>query len=245
MPWNESVRNGLDHAPARPSPPSRRSPRLRRGRQLFRIARRSAVSYSCLPPSAVGSSGRATARHSPQFAHFSGEPNAPLAAYLVDGCSLVMDGDWDVIGSSVTTVVMGDAEMAAEFAAGSADAVRAVYQAYGRLVYSVAFKVLGDATLAEDATQQAFLQAWRAAPSYDPARALGPWLATIARRTAIDVYRHTRRHEAHNGLESAEATLVSHPPSLDQLYEIWEVRRAIDSLPAEDQEVIRLQHYAG
>ena len=156
-----------------------------------------------------------------------------------------MDGDWDVIGSSVTTVVMGDAEMAAEFAAGSADAVRAVYQAYGRLVYSVAFKVLGDANLAEDATQQAFLQAWRAAPAYDPARALGPWLATIARRAAIDVYRRSRRHETHSDLESAEATLVSHPPSLDQLYEMWEVRRAVDSLPAEDREVVRLQHFAG
>lgn len=142
-------------------------------------------------------------------------------------------------------MVVGDAEMAAEFAAGNADAVRAVYRTYGRLVYSVAFKVLGDATLAEDATQQTFLQAWRAAPSYDPSRALGPWLAAIARRAAIDVYRHSRRHESHAGLESVDATLVTHPPSLDELYEIWEVRRAVDSLPTEDQEVIRLQHFAG
>lgn len=150
-----------------------------------------------------------------------------------------------MVRSTVTTVVMGDAEMAAEFAAGSSDAVRAVYQTYGRLVYSVAFKVLGDASLAEDATQQAFLQAWRAAPGYDPSRALGPWLATIARRAAIDVYRQSRRHETHSDLDAAEATLVSHPPSLDELYEMWEVRRAVDSLPAEDQEVVRLQHFAG
>jgi RNA polymerase sigma factor (sigma-70 family) len=150
-----------------------------------------------------------------------------------------------VIQSSVASVVMGDAEIAAEFAAGSADAVRAVYQTYGRLVYSVAYKVLGDATLAEDATQQAFLQAWRAAPDFDPSRALGPWLATIARRAAIDVYRHSRRHDTHSDLDSAEAILVSHPPSLDELYEMWEVRRAVDSLPAEDQEVVRLQHFAG
>jgi RNA polymerase sigma-70 factor (ECF subfamily) len=180
-----------------------------------------------------------------RFVHFSREPNWPGAPYLLGGPEWAAVRDGDVIRSSVTKVVVGDAEMAAEFAAGSADAVRAVYQTYGRLVYSVAFKVLGDASLAEDATQQAFLQAWRAAPSYDPTRALGPWLATIARRAAIDVYRNTRRHETHSGLESAEATLVSHPPSLDELYEIWEVRRAVDSLPADDQEVIRLQHFAG
>jgi RNA polymerase sigma-70 factor (ECF subfamily) len=150
----------------------------------------------------------------------------------------------DVTPSSVTTVEGADAELAAEFAAGNGDAVRDVYQTYGRLVYSVAFKVLGDASLAEDATQQTFLQAWRAAPSYDPTRALGPWLATIARRAAIDVYRSTRRHESHSGLESAEATLASPPPSLDELYEVWEVRRAVDSLPEEDREVVRLQHFA-
>jgi RNA polymerase sigma-70 factor (ECF subfamily) len=97
--------------------------------------------------------------------------------------------------------VGGDAQLAAQFAAGDPDAVRAVYQTYGRLVYSVAFKVLGDVGLAEDATQQTFVQAWRAAASYDPTRALGPWLASIARRAAIDVYRRTRRHQTHYGLD--------------------------------------------
>jgi RNA polymerase sigma-70 factor (ECF subfamily) len=123
--------------------------------------------------------------------------------------------------------------------------VRAVYQAYGRLVYSVAFKVLGDVGLAEDATQQTFVQAWRAADSYDPTRALGPWLASIARRAAIDVYRRTRRHQTTYGLDSVDAALVSPPPSAEQIYEVWEVRRAIDALPADDRELVRLQHFLG
>ena len=141
--------------------------------------------------------------------------------------------------------VGGDTELAAEFAAGDPDAVRAVYQTYGRLVYSVAFKVLGDAGLAEDATQQTFVQAWRAADSYDPTRALGPWLASIARRAAIDVYRRTRRHQTQYGLDEADASLVSPPPSAEQIYEVWEVRRAMDALPPEDRELIRLQHFLG
>jgi len=141
--------------------------------------------------------------------------------------------------------VGGDTQLAAEFAAGDPDAVRAVYQTYGRLVYSVAFKVLGDAGLAEDATQQTFVQAWRAADSYDPTRALGPWLASIARRAAIDVYRRTRRHQTQYGLDSAEATLVSPPPSAEQIYEVSEVRHAIDALPPDDRELVRLQHFLG
>src|SRR5215471_18092079 len=133
----------------------------------------------------------ASSRPLDRFPGLSVEPEAAHVAYLevYDTAACVLDRDsrppgWPA-GARVVTrgsviAVGGDTQLAAEFAAGDPDAVRAVYQTYGRLVYSVAFKVLGDAGLAEDATQQTFLQAWRAAPAYDPARALGPWLATIA-----------------------------------------------------------------
>ena len=75
------------------------------------------------------------------------------------------------------------------FRDGDPEAVRAVYRCYGGLVYAIAFSVLGRRALAEEATQQAFLKAWRAAPSLDQSRDMGPWLATIARRAAIDVHR--------------------------------------------------------
>src|SRR5207248_9414272 len=66
------------------------------------------------------------------------------------------------------------------FRDGDPDAVRALYRAYGGLVFSVATRVLGDRALAEEATQQTFVQAWQASRTFDPARQLGPWLATIA-----------------------------------------------------------------
>jgi RNA polymerase sigma-70 factor (ECF subfamily) len=149
------------------------------------------------------------------------------------------------VGGSVTTVATGDAQLAAGFATGNPDSVRAVYEAYGRLVYSVAYKVLGDSGLAEDATQQTFLQAWRSSERFDPDRAMGPWLATIARRVAIDVYRQTRRRGTPVDLAAAEGTLVTAPPSAEQIYEVWEVRRAVDALPPDEQELVRLQHFSG
>jgi RNA polymerase sigma factor (sigma-70 family) len=147
--------------------------------------------------------------------------------------------------STLTRVVTGDAQLAAEFATGDADSVRAVYAAYGRLVYSVAYKVLGDAGLAEDATQQTFLQAWRSADRFDPTRAFGPWLATIARRVAIDVYRQSQRHQTYGSLEAVDASHATPPPSAEQIYDVWEVRRAVDSLPADEQALVRLQHFSG
>ena len=137
----------------------------------------------------------------------------------------------------------GDVRLAARFADGDPEAVREAYQAYGRLVYAVAYKVLGDSSLAEDATQQTFLQAWRAAATYDPTRELGPWLATIARRAAISLYRRDRRHQDLDEVDPADPSLASPPPSVEQLYEVWEVRRALEALPSQERELISLQHY--
>ena len=135
-------------------------------------------------------------------------------------------------------------DVAIAFAKGDADAVRAVYKDYGKLVYSVAFKVLGDRSLAEEATQEAFIRAWRGAGSYDPSRELGPWLATVARRAAIDLYRRSARR-AHSPLDEDSARLVELPPSVERAYDVWEVRRALEQLPPEDRELVRLQHLEG
>ena len=77
-----------------------------------------------------------------------------------------------------------------------------------RAVFAVAYKTLGSRDLAEEATQQTFLKAWRAAATFDPARELGPWLATIARRTAIDLY----RREACRPTERLDDAVVAELP---------------------------------
>jgi RNA polymerase sigma factor (sigma-70 family) len=138
---------------------------------------------------------------------------------------------------------MDDVDLAAWFATGDSEAVRALYRTYGALVYSVAYRVLGNAPLAEDASQHAFLQAWRAASTYDPARPLAAWLVSIARRTAIDVYRRERRHLGAVDVESVESELITMPPSVEQIYDVAQVRQALQALPDDDRDVIRLQHF--
>ena len=140
-----------------------------------------------------------------------------------------------------------DARVRARFGEGDPEAVRAVYRAHGRLVYSIAHKVLGDRGLSEEATQLTFLKAWRAAASIDPGRELGPWLATIARRVAIDLYRRERLRGA-STLDSVapdHPALSSTPAGVEAMHEVWEVRRAVDALAEDEREVVRLQHFEG
>jgi len=147
------------------------------------------------------------------------------------------------MGASVAAVGNVDVGLARRFAEGDPDAIRGLYHSHGGLVYSVAYKVLGDAGLAEDATQQTFVQAWRAAGTYDPTRSIDAWLATIARRAAIDVYRRERRHRVADPIDDADPALAVTPPSVEQLSDVWEVRQALEQLPDQDREVVRLQHY--
>ena len=125
--------------------------------------------------------------------------------------------------------------------------VRAVYREYGRLVYAVSLRALGQKHLAEDATQQTFVQAWQAADRFQSDKELAPWLATIARRVAIDIHRREARR-ATTSLEEVSATdpaVITMPAGLEQWYEAWQVRQAIDDLPPDEREVVRLQHLEG
>lgn len=125
------------------------------------------------------------------------------------------------------------------FQRGDPDAIRAVYRAYGAFVFSVTYKTLGSRALAEEATQETFVKAWRAASTFDPTRELSPWLATIARRTAIDLHRRESRRQSE---QLDEAAVIALPDRVEQTFDAWAVRAAIDELPPLEREVVRLQH---
>src|SRR5207247_7300809 len=76
------------------------------------------------------------------------------------------------------------------------DALGELYDRFGRVAYGLAFRILQDAALAEDAVQEAFLQIWRSAGAYRPERAkASTWLLTFVHRRSVDLVRReqTRR----------------------------------------------------
>ena len=68
--------------------------------------------------------------------------------------------------------------------------LRAAYAAHGTELYRAARRSLGDEHLAEEAVQETFLRAWRAADRYDERLgSLRTWLFAILRNTVIDLAR--------------------------------------------------------
>src|SRR5690349_19480986 len=72
-------------------------------------------------------------------------------------------------------------------AAGDTAALAELYDRFADLLYSLALRIVGNAPDAEEVLQDTWVQAWRTAGRYDPARgAVGAWLVTIARSRALD-----------------------------------------------------------
>lgn len=135
------------------------------------------------------------------------------------------------------------ADLAIRFAARDDTALTDAFDHYAGPMMAVATRLLADRRLAEEAVQQAFVQAWQAADRFDPARPLGPWLFTIVRRTAVDAWRREQRHQGRALDEVAPGDLPSvAPASVDAAADAWEVRRALDALPPAEREVVRLAH---
>jgi RNA polymerase sigma-70 factor, ECF subfamily len=84
------------------------------------------------------------------------------------------------------------AQLASAAAAGSQDAFRTLVLRHQDRVYRVVVRMVRDAAVAEDITQETFLKAYRALASYDPQWKLGSWLLKIAHNATIDYLRRQR-----------------------------------------------------
>jgi RNA polymerase sigma-70 factor (ECF subfamily) len=145
---------------------------------------------------------------------------------------------------------LADPDLVAQLAAGSQEALAALYDRYGRLAYSVALRVLGDPGRAEDAVQDAFMNIWASASSFDARRgSLRTWLLTSVRNRSIDYLRGRGAHERQE-LELQPAVAETGPRSdpwreVSLSMERSAVREAMSNLPAEQRQAVELAYFGG
>jgi RNA polymerase sigma-70 factor, ECF subfamily len=138
----------------------------------------------------------------------------------------------------------------ARMARGEGDAVAELYDRHARPIYSLALRILGDSTEAEDIVQEVFSQAWRQASRYSTSRgAVAAWLLTLARSRAIDRLRARRARAVGVSDDRVTDQLVDAGPPVDSLVlsseQVARVRAALDELPLLQRAAIELAYFEG
>jgi RNA polymerase sigma-70 factor (ECF subfamily) len=128
-----------------------------------------------------------------------------------------------------------------------------VYDEHSRAVYATAYRVLNDATLAQDVVQDVFLRLWRRPDSFDAGRgSLGTYLRLMARSRAVDVWReHQAAGRATDRLKAETEVVVEMQadarPAVDveRADEAAAVRAAVSELPQPQREAVVLAYWGG
>lgn len=131
------------------------------------------------------------------------------------------------------------------------DAFEVLYDRHGGAAYSLAYRIVGDRTLAEDVTQEAFLSIWRSNARFDRARgSVRSWVLSVVRNRAIDALRRGASQapkldhddegvlETRPAQESTDAEAIRRETSR-------ELRGALQELPADQSRVIELAYFGG
>lgn len=143
-----------------------------------------------------------------------------------------------------------DDELMQAIARQDSAALVALYDRYGRLAFGLAYRIVNDGPLGEEIVQDAFMQVWRRAATYQAnqggsARA---WLLTIVHHRAIDLVRRA-------GASRPPDVPLDDAGELVAGTDVWrevsahltqdEVRAAVGALPPEQREAIGLAYFEG
>lgn len=129
------------------------------------------------------------------------------------------------------------------------DALEVLYDRYKTVAFSLAYRIVGERTAAEDIVQDAFLSIWRRAAWYQPGRGrVRSWLMAIVHNRAVDRLRSAATSSGDLPLEAVPDMESDAPPVWQ---EVWTqqrgdlVRGALENLPPDQKKSIELAYFSG
>jgi len=138
-----------------------------------------------------------------------------------------------------------DAELLARFAKGDRAAAQVLTARLAPVVYTQAFRMLGDRAEAEDITQDSLLRLWHAAPDWQAGQAkVTTWLYRVTSNLCIDKMRKSKRHSS-----GAVPEMPDNGPDMERRLQdrarAQALRAALRDLPNRQKQAIILRHLEG
>jgi RNA polymerase sigma-70 factor (ECF subfamily) len=134
--------------------------------------------------------------------------------------------------------------------AGDQRAFEIIFERHSTVAFSLAYRMCGRRTMAEDVVQEAFLSLWRSGARYDRGRgSVRSWVLGVVRNRAIDAF---RRDTVRAGRDVADDGALERLPAaqrtdaeVQRRDEAQQVRSALGELPEEQRQVIALAYFGG
>jgi RNA polymerase sigma-70 factor (ECF subfamily) len=146
---------------------------------------------------------------------------------------------------------LADEELMPWIAKKDPEAFEVFYDRHGGAGYSLAYRILGDRTAAEDCIQEAFISIWKSGARFDRTRgSVRSWTLSIVRNRAIDALR-SKAGKAPKLTFDDDAILEGRPAAEHTEAEVLaaetadEVRGALSQLPGDQSKVIQLAYFGG
>ncbi|WP_153976744.1 RNA polymerase sigma factor [Paenibacillus xylanilyticus] len=149
------------------------------------------------------------------------------------------------------TESMEDSRLMQQIAERDASALELLYDRYERVVYSFAYRIVGDPMTAEETVQELFLRVWNNAERYDASQGkLTTWMFAITRNIAVDMLRRKSKGAATTAVqnESLAAYADEQTNTEQEVERKWEgtrIREALSQLNRDQQQVIESIYYGG
>jgi RNA polymerase sigma-70 factor (ECF subfamily) len=152
--------------------------------------------------------------------------------------------DLDEVTAAVTA---SDVDLVALLREQPAAGIAALYDRYGRLIFSMALRVVQDRGAAEEITQDVFMRCWRNLDRYQPSQgSLAAWMLSITHNRAIDELRSRRgkdmRREISDDILQPQAAI---DPGFEEALLRGEIQQALQTLPVAQRDVIELVFWNG
>lgn len=145
---------------------------------------------------------------------------------------------------------LADEDLMERVREGEAKAFEIVFDRHGGAAFSLAYRMCGSRSRAEDVVQEAFLSLWRSGARYDRARgSVRSWILTVVHNRAIDAFRREAASESQDVRDDRMAQQIPAPERTDREVErrddAQRVRSVLDELPSDQRRVIELAYFGG
>lgn len=150
---------------------------------------------------------------------------------------------------------ISDRQLIQQAQSGQSEAFGLLVKRYQTAVYNVALRMFGQGVEAEDATQEAFIRAYKALARFDTSRPFAPWIKRITVNVCLNIIDSKqnqtqtvatdikRGDEEQGDMDDWQHRMPTPEQNLEEQERSQRLREAIQSLPPNYRAVVEYRHF--